>query len=156
MLNIATVATFHRKWLFYTDFSFSLSSSFLNIVRIVNLTELIISRQPQSTGHGHSRGFHRDGTQSTSSGRGFTVSTFFTGLSFRQHYFDGKFVRNIVYSLYFAFLPGIRIEERRQIARITSVFATRLTTIFFYFSVQWYELQEELRFRSIRLLHLRQ
>lgn len=117
MLNIATVATFHRKWLFYTDFSFSLSSSFLNIVRIVNLTELIISRQPQSTGHGHSRGFHRDGTQSTSSGRGFTVSTFFTGLSFRQHYFDGKFVGNIVYSLYFAFLPGIEPNRRTKANR---------------------------------------
>lgn len=102
----------NTRTLFYTDFSFSLSLSLLNIVRIVNLTKLKISRQPQSTGHGHSRGFHRDGTQSTSSGRRFTVSTFFAGLSFRQHYFDGKFVRNIGYSLFS--LSFLEYESNRR------------------------------------------
>lgn len=51
-----------------------------------------LSRQPKSIGHGHSRSFHRDRTQSTGSGRRITVSTFFTGLSLRQYYLDGKFV----------------------------------------------------------------
>lgn len=62
-----------------------------------NFTQTCFSHsgQPQSISDRYSRGFYRDGTQSTSSCRRFTVSTFFIGLSLRQYYFDGKFASNI-------------------------------------------------------------
>ena len=63
------------------------------LLSFITTRVFLFSRQPKSTGHGHSRGFHRAAirTQSTGSGRRFTVSTFFVGLSFRQYHFDGKF-----------------------------------------------------------------
>lgn len=62
-----------------------------------NFTQTCFSHsgQPQSISDRYSRGFYRDGTQSTSSCRRFTVSTFFIGLSLRQYYFDGKLASNI-------------------------------------------------------------
>lgn len=83
------ISNYHHLYFFFFPFNFKYFSR---------------SGQSQSVSNRYSRGFYRNGTQSTSSCRRFTVSTFFTGLSLRQYYFDGKFLSNIFPFFYFFFI----------------------------------------------------